>query len=80
MLILQEKNESELSSDAQLWKNALFLTTLFCFFLGVYGGTFHGGQYTCEFLNIAVIFNVASHYLPKIINYFSKEEEAENGL
>jgi len=70
-------DEKKLGETAETWKNALFLTALAAFFFAVYGGTFHGGQYTWEFINIAVIFHVASQYLPKIINFFSKEEEED---
>ena len=73
-------DEKKLGETAETWKNALFLTALACFFFGIYGGTFHDGQYTWELINLAVIFNVASQYLPKMIDAFSKKEEEVDEL
>jgi len=75
--------DKKLCATAELWKDALFLTSLACLFFCCFGATFYEGQYTRAFMYCAALFFAAYRYLPEKIDFFfaeKEEKEEEHGF
>ena len=67
----------KLSETAELWRDSLFLTFLFCLFFSVIAGYYHDDSASWALLNCAAVAMAAWVWLPKIIDRFSRQGQKE---